>query len=104
MNKEKEYIDFLIVSFLSGELDRVQVRELQSWISLSKENEKYFMQYQEIWASSYIEDKKEIYDADKAFIAFKKRVAESKMKSSSSYILRFRNVYKYAAAVLISMT
>lgn len=103
MNKDKEYIDQLIVSYLSGELDDSQICELKSWISLSEENEKYFMQYQEIWASSYTTlEETPKYNSEKAFERFKNRVSEyNNMKSHNSYYIRLRNIYKYAAAVFI---
>ena len=49
MKAEKEHIDELIVSYLSNELDGNAVHELKEWIAASVENEKYFMQRQEIW-------------------------------------------------------
>lgn len=52
MKAEKEHIDELIVSYLSNELDGNAVHELKEWIAASVENEKYFMQRQEIWFSA----------------------------------------------------
>lgn len=99
MNNEREYIDQLIASYLSGELDERQIGELKSWIAGSVEHEKYFMRYQEIWFSSCSEEETHIYDSDKAIQRFKNRVSEYGKKSG--LFLKFRNVYKYAAAVLI---
>lgn len=101
MNKEKDYIDQLIVSFLSGELNELQTGELKSWISQSEENEKYFMQYQEIWASSYSEDEKYIYDYNRAFERFRNRVSDYKNKAGQPYYTKMRNIYRYAAAVFV---
>lgn len=101
MNNEREYIDQLIASYLSGELDEQQTCELKSWIAGSVEHEKYFMQYQEIWFSSSSEEETHIYDSDKAIQRFKNRVSEYGKNSARSYFVKFRNVYKYAAAVLL---
>lgn len=60
MKAEKEHIDELIVSYLSNELDGNAVHELKEWIAASVENEKYFMQRQEIWFSA-ISDMKTLY-------------------------------------------
>lgn len=54
MKAEKEHIDELIVSYLSNELDGNAVHELKEWIAASVENEKYFMQRQEIFTFSFI--------------------------------------------------
>lgn len=43
MKVEKEYIDELIVFYLSNELDGNVVYELKEWIVVFVENEKYFM-------------------------------------------------------------
>lgn len=101
MIKDKEYIDQLISLYLSGELDESHIHELKSWIHQSPDNERHFMQLQEIWASSYIEKEKEIYDSDKAFKVFKQRIAGHEKKSGSTYFMKLRKIYKYAAAVFI---
>lgn len=101
MEHEREYIDQLIASYLSGELDEQQTCELKSWIAGAVEHEKYFMRYQEIWFSSCSEEETRIYDSDKAIQRFKNRVSKYGKKSGRSYWARFRNVYKYAAAVFI---
>ena len=74
MKAEKEHIDELIVSYLSNELDGNAVHELKEWIAASVENEKYFMQRQEIWFSAISDMKNSIYNKDEAFQLFRKRV------------------------------
>ena len=64
MKAEKEHIDELIVSYLSNELDGNAVHELKEWIAASVENEKYFMQRQEIWFSAISDMKNSIYNKD----------------------------------------
>ncbi len=105
MDGQRGHIDQLIVSYLSGELDDLQIKELKSWIDRSDENKRYFMQYQEIWVSSCSEDEIHLYDSDKAFECFRKRVSEEYQKDNHKHnrerLLYIRNIYKYAAAVFI---
>ena len=75
MKAEKEHIDELIVSYLSNELDGNAVHELKEWIAASVENEKYFMQRQEIWFSAISVKEDVKYDKSKAFEQFKNRIA-----------------------------
>lgn len=103
MNNEREYIDQLIVAYLAGELNKQQISELKLWIEKSVENEKYFMQYQEIWASSYSEKEMYQYDFEKAFERFKARISETEKKCTRPYFNILGNVYKYAAVVILAV-
>lgn len=79
MKAEKEHIDELIVSYLSNELDGNAVHELKEWIAASVENEKYFMQRQEIWFSAISVKEDVKYDKSKAFEQFKNRIANQRL-------------------------
>lgn len=52
MERKIEYIDELIVAWLTNGLDEKGLSELKEWIAASAENESYFMQQQEIWFSA----------------------------------------------------
>ena len=79
MKAAKEHIDELIVSYLSNELDGNAVHELKEWIAASVENEKYFMQRQEIWFSAISVKEDVKYDKSKAFEQFKNRIANQRL-------------------------
>ena len=102
MKTEKEYIDELIVSYLSNGLDENAVHELKKWIAASVENEKYFMQRQEIWFSAISGKEDTEYDKSKAFEQFKNRIANQrlngKMISKDSHLFIF---WRYAAVIVI---
>lgn len=102
MKTEKEHIDELIVSCLSNGLEKNARQELKDWIAASAENEKYFMQQQEIWFSviSGKEDAK--YDKRKAFEQFKNRIADQERKDKMGHKeFRLSIFWRYAAAVAV---
>ena len=52
MKENRIDIDELIGTYLTARLDTSSLEELKAWIAESPENEKYFMQKQEIWFSA----------------------------------------------------
>ena len=100
MEKRQEHIDELISVFLSEGLNRQEQEMLNAWISESKENRKYFMQYQEIWFSSLQKEESVKYNAEKAFDIFKKRIRQSKTGEITKRVA-WRSYYKYVAAILV---
>ena len=88
MKAEKEHIDELIVSYLSNELDGNAVHELKEWIAASVENEKYFMQRQEIWFSAISVKEDVKYDKSKAFEQFKNRIANQRLNDNHRCIYK----------------
>lgn len=110
MNKNKEYIDELITSFLSGNANEKETEELKAWIKQSAENEEYFMRLQEIWFSSSSDEDINIYDYKNAYKIFTQRVNNSYKKPEASYtsktskikintLYNINSLYKYAAAI-----
>lgn len=102
MKTEKEHIDELIVSCLSNGLEKNAWQELKDWIAASAENEKYFMQQQEIWFSviSGKEDAK--YDKRKAFEQFKNRIADQERNDKMGHKeFRLSIFWRYAATVAV---
>ena len=97
MKEIKEHIDNLITSFLSEGLSPAEEEELTSWIALSEENRKYFLDRQEVWFSCMDEKELKEYDVEKAFHLFKKRIATS----GEGYYLSLKQIFKYAAAVIV---
>ena len=103
MKAEKEHIDELIVSYLSNELDGNAVHELKEWIAASVENEKYFMQRQEIWFSAISVKEDVKYDKSKAFEQFKNRIANQRLndkRERENFCLS--KFWRYAAVIVVS--
>lgn len=101
MKAEKEHIDELIASFLNKDLDERGAQELKEWIGASVENEKHFMQRQEIWFSATSQQEDAEYDKDKAFARFRERIANqtSGGKTARRDVRGFR-YWRYAAVVI----
>lgn len=102
MKAEKEHIDELIVSYLSNELDGNAVHELKEWITASVENEKYFMQRQEIWFSAISVKENVKYDKSKAFEQFKNRIANQRLndkRERENFCLS--KFWRYAAVIVV---
>lgn len=100
MKAEKEYIDDLIVTFLTNGLEENALNELKEWIAASSDNEKYFMQLQEIWFSA-TQENKEQYNKEEAFELFRKRVKEYQLKWTVRKGSFGKVFFKYAAAILV---
>lgn len=101
MEERNSHIDELIAAFLSRGLDKEAREELEAWIAASEDNRRYFMQQQEIWFSAVQEEERTRYDADRAFEAFRKRAAASKVQKRSRRVIGWKTMCKYAAAVLL---
>ncbi|MCD8043921.1 MAG: DUF4974 domain-containing protein [Tannerellaceae bacterium] len=97
MKQEKEYIDELIIAYLTNELDKEGLNQLKEWLAASAENETRFLQQQEVWFSA-LEENKSKYNSEKAFKQFKDRIAGQKSTSFRSYFSKYG---RYAAAVIL---
>ena len=71
-------IDLLITQYLSGKLDKEAFAQLKDWASESEENRIYVKNKVEIWFSSCIADETCVFDKDKAFELFQKRINKAK--------------------------
>lgn len=102
MKVEKEHIDELILACFSNTLDKNGHDELKAWITVSAENEKYFMQQQEIWFSAISKKEEVIYNKEKAFGQFKNRVADNETKDRTVRSqLHLSVLLRYAAIVAL---
>lgn len=102
MNAEKEHIDDLIISYLTNGLDKDELNELRVWVAASVENEKYFMQRQEIWFSAVKDKEATIYNKKKAFELFKTRVVnQTPADNPGRKQYRLSAYWRYAAAVVL---
>lgn len=103
MHIEKEHIDDLIITYLTNGLDEDALNELKEWIAASPENEKYFMQQQEIWFSAVREEDRIIYNNEKAFELFKTRtgINNQKTKITAKIRLGLPVYWRYVAVVAL---
>lgn len=76
MKEETTYFDELVTTYLAEGLEAGQLKELEEWIAASPENEKYFMQRQELWFSAVDESEHHLYNKEKAFELFQSKVAK----------------------------
>lgn len=102
MEEERLKMDELIASYLHDGLDKSSLDELKKWMAESPENERYFMQQQEIWFSA-VADEKNRYNKEKAFDDFRARVREAKANGKK---VRSIPLWRYAAvaALLIAFS
>lgn len=103
MKAEKEHIDELIVTCLSDGLDKVARQELEEWVAASAENERYFMQRQEIWFSAVAAKEEAVYNKRKAFEQFKDKVVATQAikRKDSRKVFRLSAWWRYAAGVAL---
>lgn len=104
MNAEKEHIDELIAACLSNGWDKDAHGELKKWIAASAENEKYFMQQQEIWFSAIDAKEEAIYNKEKAFGKFRNRVAAATCErggNAGRRCFRISAYWRYAAVAAL---
>lgn len=100
MEAERLRMDELIASYLNGGLDKSSLEELKKWMAASSENERYFMQRQEIWFSA-IDEGKNLYNKEKAFDAFKARVEATQVVRKKVHPML---LWRYAAVVALLVT
>lgn len=103
MEENSNYIDDLIVSFLSGELKQEERDKLKAWINESKTHHKYFLQCQEVWISVLSESESARYDQEAAFRRFQQRVATTKSRRMNTKFVRpFGRMWmRYVAVVAL---
>lgn len=107
MKQVNDHIDDLIIQLLCGELDGAELAELRTWIASSPENEKYFMQKQEVWFSAVDSSQWQKYNKEKAFKEFQRRVErteESVWEDASVEELYPASLHKwlsYAAVIIV---
>lgn len=101
MEERQEHIDELISLFLSQGLNQKEQEVLDAWVAESEENQKYFMQHQEVWFSALQNNISSRYNEEKAFDVFKERVSKRESEKTRRKNITWRSIYKYAAAILI---
>lgn len=102
MEERQAYIDELISVSLSGSLTTEERKTLEAWANESEENRRYLMRHREIWFSALHPQEAAVYDDEKAFAAFKSRVARKKREKAAPQMrMGWRNYYKYAVAILV---
>lgn len=93
-------IDRLIISYLSGELDKDSFAELRQWSLESETNRIYVQRQLEIWFSSGVSGDATSFDKDKAFVWFKQRISGTDRKQEMKRF-SWKVIYRVAAVILI---
>lgn len=96
---ENKTPDDLTLKYLSGALDDQELHELRTWIEASEDHKIYFLQMREMWFSSAGANDQFIYNPAKAFDRFWEQTSHPAKKLART--LRFRQIFRYAAAVLL---
>lgn len=102
MKQKNRHIDEMITTYLAEGLDSAPLQELQEWIAASPDNEKHFMQRQEVWFSAVAcNTNASMYNSKRAFTLFRERVRES-IPNKKQYPKRWMiSIGRYAAAVAV---
>lgn len=102
--QNKEYWDILIIDCLSGNISEEGHRLFNDWLEESEENRAYFNQMKELWDSSGVLEDENMFDYEKAYSLFVKRINE-KNNMASIHLLsekkRWWKTISTVAAVLI---
>ena len=98
MKFNSEYIDSIIVDFLTHQADEKVVNDLNEWLAESDANKKYFNDYKEIWYSSIVGMDERKYDSARAFTKFQERTSVGLLKKKRHLLLKFS---KYAAVLFV---
>lgn len=100
MEKGEKKIEELIATYLSKGLDKDAFIQLERWINASPENERFFMQQQEIWFSSLNKNQVFLYNKDKAFLKFQHRIKNQSIANNiKKKLYNFKKIYRYAAII-----
>lgn len=103
MNTEEHNdIDLLIVQYLSGVLDKEAFARLKQWTFASEENRIYVKNKIEIWFSAGTVNETCMFDKDKAFQLFQKRVKKARRSNVQMWnYSSWKNWVRVAAIILI---
>ena len=93
--KNIEYMDGLIIKYLSGHSTGEEENEILSWISNNPENRKHFQQVSDIWNISILPAQRNKIDSTKAFNEFEKKRSKSQKRTIPLWI------YSAAASILL---
>lgn len=105
-HNENSNIESLLVKYFNNEATEMEVFEVNSWRSLSEENESYFKELQLIWLDTgIISDNKEVesltVDTHKAWSKLSARIDEGNVLGTSSFKLNISLLTKVAAVFIV---
>jgi ferric-dicitrate binding protein FerR (iron transport regulator) len=97
MNEE---MDIILSRYFSGEATKKELHTLDSWLSKSEENEKYFHQMTLLYQYTGQTDDTLAIDTEKALAQFQTYMAEN-TKTGYSLFSKVANIWKIAAAIAL---
>lgn len=97
-----DYINDLIINFLSHDIDEKSVMKLAKWVNASENNRKYFETQKDIWFSASVTSKKISFDSEKAYKRFlsAKKLRDTKKRKK----ITFFKYLSYAAVICLICT
>ncbi|NJO70424.1 MAG: FecR domain-containing protein [Bacteroidetes bacterium] len=99
-DNDRNYIDELIVSYLTGGISAEKLKELTDWVKADKNNKRYFEGFSEIWVTSkaFLHSNKKY---KKGFRDFKEKIGIFREVEINTRTILF-SIAKVAAVALIS--
>lgn len=96
-------IDWLIMEYVSGKLDKDSFDRLKRWSLESEDNRRYVRQRLEVWFSSGAADNRVSFDKEKAYLRFLQRIHDRPESGTGRTTRRLplSYLYKVAAVILI---
>ncbi|MDR1200566.1 MAG: DUF4974 domain-containing protein [Tannerellaceae bacterium] len=104
MDKKNSHIDDLIAGYFSQEISEEELKELETWINKSPENEQQFRRMQEIWFSASCLSDKENFDKNEAYHRFLAHTEKKNVAPRRKISLRilWQSVAAIALLVVVS--
>ncbi|WP_344822032.1 FecR family protein [Rurimicrobium arvi] len=98
--ERQDYIDELLVKDLLGEADDAQSQYVANWRKRSRDNERYYEQFSQIWEQSKQLQRDSTLDVDAAWNRFRERVAVPE-KLPERISVRRMHTFRIAASLLL---
>ena len=105
VNEGIESADNLIAGYLKSELTADEIKELISWIKISKANKRHFDEYCEIWITAKSSLKNPGYNVQEGFWKFRQKIKVSEeLAAGIKETHLFRIIIRYAAVIIITFS
>jgi transmembrane sensor len=100
MENESDF-DILLIRLFSGEACSDEKKLIADWLNQSTENKKLYSDLREIWLSSGIQTNADDYHVEEAIRKFSEHI--HKNQEIQKRTIKFGNILKYAAIVLLAL-
>lgn len=100
-NNTREYINDLIIKYLSKDISDEELKDLWQWIELSGENKDIFNRFKSSWMLAGAQAETATFNAANAYNKLRKQTDQSSERRSVK--IQLNNLWKYAAVGLICL-